>query len=534
MKSIHPLRRGRQPVPRQPIHVALSAAGLVLLMVTAAACGGAGSTSASTDGPNGEPQRGGVLRVMQVTEPRSLDPATVVNAQGFGEVVANSLYGTLVTNDPETGDLVYDMAESLESTDGGTSWVLKIKPGIEFSDGTPYDAEAVRYNWERTKDPALGSPYAQHAAAIAKMTVVDPHTLDFTLTSPQANFDAGLVTNNLGWIASPAALEKGTEAFDDNPIGAGPFTLKAWNRGGAMELVRNDNYYDQPRPHLDGITVTTVAEPAQRLDSVVAGDADMAPASLPANRAKAEEAGLQLHSTPGNGAAVILLNATKAPFDDIRAREAIVKAIDMDELNIAVTQGHGEIAETLISKGQQLWSDVSLHDTDKKRAQELFDELAVEGKPLEFTITAANNANLAEAAQTQLRSFDNITVEVEKVETGESTTRPLNGNYQALTNGSIFADPDSWLMTWYHSSSGFNVGKVADPELDALIEKARTTGDTAERRALLEQAQQVIVEQYSALWTVRAERSYIAGANVGGIVTYGNASAKTDELWLGE
>lgn len=514
----------------------LATAWLAIVLVSVSACGGSSDSNDGTGdpGPGGDPTSGGVLRMMQVTEPRTLDPATMINSQGLGEVVGNSLYGTLVYNDSETGELIYDMAESLESSDGGTNWTLKIQPGIEFSDGTPFDAEAVRYNWAHTADPAVGSTSAGHASKIVSYNVVDDTTLEFGLDAPQANFPLLLVAASMTWIASPAALEEGPEAFDENPVGAGPFVLKSWSRGGALELVRNENYFEQEQPYLDGITVTTVPDPNQRVDSVIGGDADLVPASTATARTKATDSGFQAHMHPINSGNIIALNTTKPPFDDIRAREAFVKAMDLDVMNSVINQGQGETIETLFSKGQTLYSDVPIRVTDKERAQELFDEIAAEGEPLEFTIIAANNPDLAEAAQTQLGSFENVTVNVEKVEPGESTTRLIDGNYQALTNGAPFADPDSWAFTWFHSSVAFNVGKVKDPELDALIEEARTISDVDERRKIWANFQEKIAEQYPFVWTVRPERSYVAATNVGGIVSYGNGSVKTEGLWLGK
>ncbi|MGW9131916.1 ABC transporter substrate-binding protein [Streptomyces sp. NPDC055681] len=515
----------------------LASAGMALCLGVTAACGGGASPDAGGTGasaPTGQPRSGGVLRMMLATEPRTLDPATIVNTQAFGSPVANALFGTLVHNDSTTGKLVYDMAESLESDDNGTTWTLTLKPGIKFSDGTPLNAEAVRYNWERTKDPKVGSPYATAAAAIKAFDVVDETTLKFALASPQANFPYSLVTNSFVWIASPASLKQGTAKFDENPIGAGPFVLKSWSRGGAIELVRNEHYYDAPKPYLDGITVTTVADPTQRVNSVLGGSADLVPASTVAARVKAAESGLQVIPQPINGGTAIQLNTTKAPFDNIRAREAVVKAIDVDVLNTALDQGKGDPIETLFTKGQTLYSDIKLRETDNKRAQELFDELAAEGKPVEFTITAANNPDLGEAVQTQLRGFKNVTVKVEKVETSESSTRSLNGNYQALTTGTPFVDPDSWASTWFYSKSPFYVGKPASAELDALITQARTISDPAERKAIWATFQKRIASEYAFIWGLRPELSSIASTKVGGIVSYGNGSVSAEGLWLAD
>lgn len=510
--------------------VAVALSGLLAL----SACGG-GNPSGGGEGASGEPVRGGVLRLMQVSEPRSLDPATIVNAQGLGEVVANALYGTLVTNDPATGEIIPGMAESFESTDAGTTWQLTVREGLTFTDGAPLDAEAVMLNWEHIGDPATGAPVASVIQDdIASMKVVDARTLEITLTTPQTAFDATLLTSALNWIASPTALKDGPAAFDQNPVGAGPFKFKSWNRGGAIELVRNDDYYDAPRPYLDGMTISTVADPNQRVDSVAAGDVDLVTASNPAARVRAEQSGMAVHKHPVNGGNILLLNATRPPFDDVRAREALVKAVDQKAINAAIAQGNGEIVDSLFHAEDPYHSGTKVQVHDPERAQELFDELAAEGKPVKLTIHAAINPEIAEAVQTQLRSFDNVDVEVQRVEVADSTSRLLNLNYQALTNGAPFSYPDPNMNTWFHSRSKIHPGRPADAKIDQLIDAARASSDEGERRQLWKQVEERAGEIYAMVWTIRPERAYVARPEVGGMEIYGSGSLAVDGLWIAQ
>lgn len=511
----------------------LVGASLVLGMVLMAACGGTeDSSEKSTAAPTGEPRTGGVLRAMAVTEPRTLDPATIVNAVGFGELVANSLYGTLVHNHPDSGALVFDLAEAMESPDGGTTWTLTLRPDIEFSDGSPLNAEAVRYNWQRAANPEVGSTFGGTVAAIVDYDVVDETTLTVTLAEPQANFPASLVTNGMVWIASPAALERGVTSFDENPVGAGPFELKSWSRGGQIELVRNKNYHEHGKPYLDGITLSTVADASQRVDSVIAGDTDLVPSETAQLRTKAAQSDLQVHQPTINGGDIIAFNTQKPPFDDVRARQAVSMAIDMDVLDDVLNQGDGEVMDTLFGEDQPFYAEVALRETDTERAQELFDELAAEGKPVAFTISAGVNAQHGEAIQTQLRDFENVEVEIDKIEVNETTVRLMDGNFQALTVGTAFIDPDAWAYSWFHSESPVNPGKLKDDKTDSLVEEARTVSDPAVRKEKWTSFQEMLAEQVPFLWTVRPERYYVAGPGVGGITSYGMASMLTADLWL--
>lgn len=503
-------------------------------LLAVSACGG-GDPTGGGEGASGEPVRGGVLRLMQVSEPRSLDPATIVNSQGLGEVVANALYGTLVTNDPATGEIIPGMVESFETTDAGSTWQMTMREGLTFTDGTPLDAEAVKLNWEHIGDPATGAPVASIVQNdIASMKVVDARTLEITLATPQTAFDATLLTSALNWIASPTALKDGTAAFDQSPVGAGPFKLKSWKPGGAIELVRNEDYYDAPRPNLDGMTISTAADPSQRVDSVAAGDVDLVTAGNPAARVRAEQSGMAVHKHPVNGGNILLLNATRPPFDDVRAREALVKAVDQKAIDLATAQGHGEIVDSLFHSGDPYYSGTRIQVHDPERAQELFDELAAEGKPVKFTIHAAINPEVAEAVQTQLRSFDKVDVEVQRVEVADSTSRLLDLNYQALTNGAPFAYPDPTLHTWFHSRSKIHPGRPVDATIDHLIDASRASTDEGERRQLWKQVEERAAETYATVWTIRPERTYVARPEVGGVKIYGAGSLAVDDLWIAQ
>src|SRR5262245_39293060 len=130
------------------------AVAAVLGAVVVAGCGGGGgaATGEAVTGPTGEPKSGGSLTLIMPNEATSLDPAQLNNVYTHGSAFGNALYGQLFTNDPVSGELLPGMAESIETTDG-TNYTLKLRAGLTFSDGTPLDAAAVKYNWDRMHDP---------------------------------------------------------------------------------------------------------------------------------------------------------------------------------------------------------------------------------------------------------------------------------------------------------------------------------------------------------------------------------------------
>ncbi len=188
----------------------LTAFGAVLSStILLSGCGGPGSgTVAEGSTETGEPVSGGTLRVIQTGEPRSLDPASLMNTWSHQPVLGNALYGTLMVNDIDTFDIEYTMAEDFSTVDGGATFILTLQPGLTFTDGTPLDAATVKFNWDRLRDPTLGSLSTRWASAIAETEVVDPTTLKVVMTTPNPHFAQAIVSGGLNWIASPEALQK--------------------------------------------------------------------------------------------------------------------------------------------------------------------------------------------------------------------------------------------------------------------------------------------------------------------------------------
>lgn len=131
-----------------------------------------------------------------------------MNTWSHQPVLGNALYGTLMVNDIDTFDIEYTMAEDFSTVDGGATFILTLQPGLTFTDGTPLDAATVKFNWDRLRDPTLGSLSTRWASAIAETEVVDPTTLKVVMTTPNPHFAQAIVSGGLNWIASPEALQK--------------------------------------------------------------------------------------------------------------------------------------------------------------------------------------------------------------------------------------------------------------------------------------------------------------------------------------
>lgn len=503
------------------------------------ACGTGDSASASNAAQStvdaGDPVAGGTGRILQMGEPRSLDPAALSNTWAHQPALGNALYGTLMVTANDTLELEYKMATDFSTADGGKTFTLVLRPDLAFSDGSPLDAAAVKFNWDRLKDPALGSTTIRQAVQIESTEVVDPTTMRVTMVKPNPQFGQAVVAGALNWIASPASLEKGAAAFDENPVGAGPFTLVSWTRQDSIELEKNAGYWDAPKPYLDKLVIRTVADANQRSNAMTTGGADLTTETSWTNINKAEAAGLQYLVASTGGGQFAGMNQRRAPFDDARARRAVSLAVDLDAVNTVVYNGEGDVPKTLFPEDSPYYADIPLSTTDAAEAQRLFDELAAEGKPVSFTFLSyptTESRVLGEAIQAQLSAFENVEMKVEVADFPAVTARAGARDFDMLVSSTITQDPDYALTMAFDSQSSGNFMGVNNPELDAALERGRFGQTVEERKAAYDEAQQIIADTVVGLWYVRALPSVTFGKNLHGAKIYTLGSPLPEEFWI--
>ncbi|MBX6389812.1 MAG: ABC transporter substrate-binding protein [Frankia sp.] len=525
--------------------VAVRAAALAALASLAlVACGGGGDSGDSTGGggtapaqaASGPPQSGGTLRLVASTEPATLDPASFYNSYALTGVYGNALFGQLFNSDQTTGELSPGFAESL-TTEDNVTYTLKLREGLKFTDGTAFDAEAVKFNWERTKDPTVAlSLNVSAAAVIGTMTVVDPVTLQFTVAQPTAHIGQNIVASALNWIASPTALAAGQEAFNSNPVGAGPFILEEWRRGDRLILTRNPDYYDDPRPYLDGLEIRAAPDMNTRLQTLQTGGADVVISTTKEAEADAAEGGFVVTDPQLDGMTTIMFNLTKPPFDDLRARQAMFAAIDLELVQDAAFEGLGEIPTTLFREKSPFYTpELTFPKPDREKAQALFDELAADGKPVDFTMIipqSTESSRVAEAMQAQLESFSNVNMEIETNDQATWFRRLAAGEYGASIYGWITIDPEPPLSRLLSTGAPGNLSKYSDPEVDKALEAGRTTTDVDARRAAYRTVQERLIETLPFMPYLRTVGAVLSTTKVGGIETYGQGSVRMDTLWL--
>jgi peptide/nickel transport system substrate-binding protein len=470
-----------------------------------AACGGsAGGDNSDNDGTGGDIVDGGEARLMIAQGIFSLDPAAVqVGNFGAQGGIMQALYDTLFYIDIASNELKPELGKSLEpASDACTEWKLQLQPNLEFTDGSPFDAEAVVYNWDRIKDPATASPQANNLAGVTA-TASDATTVDIKLDQQNCAFDR-TVANSLGYIASPTALEQGGKDYSDAPVGAGPFVFDSWNKS-ANELVlkKNPDFFTEGLPHLDTITFATAGNQATVIDSIVSGQAQLANnVATPTAADDAEVAGLGIQVLAPSGGGAYQFNLKQAPFDEICARRAFAYALDptaMDEALNQSTKVGGPMTNMMDESSPYHVDGIDFPSNDPELAAENVAECESKSNPIDFTITALSGSDqkTAEYVASRLNQVEGFDVKVEVITLQDAYTKIfVNRDYQVTSypGGMKFHDPDPLFVNWLTSTGITNLTGYADPEMDSLVAAARSVLDENERIAAWNEVQKKWVE----------------------------------------
>lgn len=445
---------------------ALVALGLLASPVRAAQAGGTLSVGLEVDIPGFDPLKVGVFDTAAMT-------------------AAALIFDTLTTRD-ETGAPQPRLAQSWAASSDFKTWTFKLRPGVRFQDGSPFNAEAVAWNYARQQDPANHCRCAFYIEGIAKVEAADDLTLVFHLRQPAADFPSLLaLPSSNSVIQSPTAIEKRGEDYNRNPVGTGPFVVKSWTAGDRMVLERNPDYWDKGRIRLDRVVLRPLPDAQSRFASLLAGETDLvwADESEPDNIAKAkQDPALQVLTNVGSGASVYAFNTKVEPFQDERVRQALVMALDRRVMSEALTNGLARPASNPYGDGSWVrCADDGALPYDPAKAKAL---LAAVGKPVAFKmlVTATPRGRAAGQVLQQLWKRIGVDMTIEQVDQTTIPPRAFSHQFQ-LTPWRIIdlADPDPQMYANFHTASPANLAQYSDPALDRLLEEARASADRAKR-----------------------------------------------------
>jgi peptide/nickel transport system substrate-binding protein len=455
-------------------------------------------------------QPAGTLVVGLVAEPVNLDPPQVTDLNS--NRVGRRIVETLVTFPEESTQVVPGLADSWTISKDGLQYTFKLRRGITFHDGTPLNAEAVKFSIERQINPnhpayKLGKyPFANFFFGNVKaVEVLSEERVAFLLNEPRASFLA-ILTAGAASIVSPTAVMKWGPDYPTRPVGTGPFRFASWDRGQRVVLEKNPTYWKYP-VKVERVIYRPIVEDQARLTELLTGTLDVI-VGVPADFVGQLEQNPKITLLKQVGAHVWYLgmNNQKKPFDDKRVRQALNYAVNKDAIVKDVLKGTGASSRGPVLPGT--WgADPALkaYPYDPERAKKL---LAEAGYPNGFSTTlwvpeSGSGMQAPVAMSTVMQSnlkAVGVNVALQTMEWGAYLAK-LRTKEQELFALSWMAgteDPDMVMYPLLHSSQWTPVGPnralYKNPRFDALLQQARVTTDQAKRAQLYREAQRILVD----------------------------------------
>lgn len=519
------------------IRIGMALATAVCVAVTA--CGsvhGEGDDGPDSSGPSGQPQAGGTIRMILPSDGEDLDPAhtTVAPLTGIGDLIL-PIFDTLVRVDAQ-GTITPRIATDVTTSDQGTTWTIALRDGVKFSDGTPYDAEALRFNWERYGQAE--STQTTDAKQIAGMRVIDPRKLEVTLAAPNASFPY-LLQGALGMNGSPTAIREMGEDYSVAPVGAGPFTLEERNPGSSYRYSRNPDYWDSPRPYADGLETRIIRDTRRMAESFRAGEAEMIHGSYDdVVWQELEEGGFRVMTPEVFGGLAFWFNNSVAPLDDARVRRALVMAMNPDDANEKVEEGAATPAYNLFPEDSPYFvPEATLpFKGDLTEAQSLIDEYVGENGGNPLTITWSTNEGASsrwvQAYAQQINRLENVEVRIETLTVPALLGNLYDDTFEIAAGSLVGVDPALQLAQRFSCESGRNNANYCNPDFDAAVADALETDDLAARVDAITRAQEILLRDLPFFLQSRQVMYTAVSDDVGGMDTFAEGLLTLDSAWL--
>ncbi len=471
--------------------------GITLMAAAAAVAAVAGfgvPKPASHTVPAARVHRGGTLTVGIDSDFVTLDPAM------SSALIDRQLYINLF--DPllklsRNMQVQPNLVTSWKITNGGKTYTLYLRKGVQFQDGTPFNAQAIIYNWRWDMNPKNASPRSTNLQPVKGLKAPNPYELVVTLSSPDAPFLSELA-GRMGMINSPTAMKKWGANYDLHPVGTGPFEFVSWVKNDHLILRRNPHYWQKGLPYLNKIIYTPITNPQQEYNALVSGQVQLID-SVPYQDVNQLHTISSIHwaHMSGLGYASMELYTKSGPTANVHNREAINYAINRNALIKLIYFGHTKAAYEEYPPSSWAYNPklkVPFSDALAKQ------QLKLAGNPQGFTMTLQGNNDPVtiqemQAIQSELGKVG-IKVTIEPLDFTTLLTNAINGNFQAnLLGWSGRPDPDQNSYAFDTTGGSFNDPKYSNAQVDKLLLEARQAGSISARKTLYNEAAKIVLQQ---------------------------------------
>jgi peptide/nickel transport system substrate-binding protein len=461
----------------------LLAAPLALVaMLGFIAVGGSARAFAASSGPH----RGGTLTVLVQNGgigdwPAGLDPATN-SLSAEDEPQNDAIFGQLFTQNAK-GNPEPDLATGYKLLNGGMTVDIFLRPGVTFTDGTPFNASAVAFNITRDLEPqyaCICDPFFP----IASVTTQGDSTVVLHMKQVYSPIIAAFsALDSPGWIASPTAIQTmGEKAFSEKPVGAGPFEVVSDELSTKLVLKRNPNYWQKGHPYLNELIFQNVGSPESGYEAMQtgAGQVEQQIGTVSTVETAKKDPSFRVVTTPGAGTGALQLNTKTAPFNNIKAREAVYYALNPAAINKGIEDGLGQISESGDGPGSQ-YPEIKVpgyRTYNLAKAKALVKQLG----GLSFSIISIPPLTGVEAMQSEFKAAG-MNVSLDSVVLETEVTDFAHNQWQAIPGGAGGIDPQIGAggLAWRVLSTGPFTG-IDSSYLDSLINQGTATFNHAARQ----------------------------------------------------
>jgi peptide/nickel transport system substrate-binding protein len=445
----------------------------VLAMVILSGCA---SSSAPAPPSSTAPHHGGSVTVLEGDSFAGawpgLDPATDTDGaanQSYMDAIFGELYQL-----GQGGKWLPDLATNISATDGGKTWVFTLRKGVTFTDGTPFNANAVAYNWAR--DLKSSCTCKPEFLAPPTITVTGPYTIELKLSYVDAPLLADLQDDIFDWIASPTAIQKmGETAFALKPVGAGPFTVVSDSPSSSLVLKANPHYWQKGLPYLKTLIFKPVLDDETALKDLESGAAQAYEGMSTPSLAPAFKAHFTTTTEPSTSPYDIQLNTSIAPFNNILAREAIYYATDTPLLDAKLFGDAYPVTQSFTAAAGLFYEPKVPGYLTYNLAKATALVKQVGGISISLKTITSPVAQTLDEALAEMWEAAGMKVSLQNYDLTGLIDQFLSGKWQAFLQTAGAWDPEGGVGVAFRFASTSPFTGVHDPKINALLAEAGGT-----------------------------------------------------------
>ena len=521
---------------------------LMVVVIFAAACAAAPAAPGATEADTAAQADEAAVKELVYAEPAVINLLDSIDPRGYPSAyeAVYLLYDQLVRFDQDL-QIQPELAESWEVSEDGLTWTFSLRDDVAFHDGTPFNADAVKFHIERIQSEEWASPNKSLWDHIVTVEVVDDYTVQISTAEPFGPM-LNYLAHGSGGIASPTAVEEFGLDFVENPVGTGPYKLESFTPGIELVLAANEDYWNG-QPALDRVVFRQVTEPGARVAMLESGEAHIV-AEVPPEEVERLQGveGIEVVQQTGLRTFFAAFFDDAPALQDLSVRQAINHAVDKQAIVDAIFLGLATPLDSPTAPSMAGHVSQGIYEYDPEMATQLLNEAGwsdsdgdgivdKDGEPLTLQFLISNEypkaQEVAEAVQQYLAEVG-VNAELWQVDAASVRT------YQKVARDEVEYDIANWAFNAsngdisYHLESmwesnpddaappyRWNLGWYSNPELDEIIRGSKigpTAVDPNRRAELLAQAQEIIWNDATHLWLYVPDLLAGHSSNVEGLV----------------